>query len=372
MARRIFLHIGAPKTGTTYVQNVLWANSASLRKRGILLPGTSRAHEQAMADLRSAPWKDPDAPWTWDRLVDQLGRWHGDVIISNEGLGAATREQAARAVASLAGAEVHVVVAGRDLWRTLPSMWQQSVRARSVWSFETFLRAVQTGSFETFWEEHTPERMFRRWGDLIPPTQRHLVTVPPPGAPYDTLWRRFADVLGIPDGLCELKVLASNPSLGATEIEVLRRVNQALGDRYPHRKPYQNVVQRHLVDAVLRKSSNGMKFGLGPEQAGWVLERAEAQIEELRAYPCRIVGDLEDLRPTEMTPARTPDELETTQVFEAAIETIIGMLGHAEKLSQRPDPPAGLNHVIRRAARKLKRGPRRTREVLESLRRPQG
>ena len=32
------------------------------------------------------------------------------------------------------------MVAGRDLWRTFPSMWQQSIRERRVWRFETFVR----------------------------------------------------------------------------------------------------------------------------------------------------------------------------------------------------------------------------------------
>ncbi len=39
MANRIFLHIGAPKSGTTYLQTVLWANRENLRRQGLLMPG---------------------------------------------------------------------------------------------------------------------------------------------------------------------------------------------------------------------------------------------------------------------------------------------------------------------------------------------
>src|SRR5687768_8068664 len=128
MAGRVFLHIGAPKTGSTYVQNVLWNNRDALHGAGILLPGSRSAHDQAMTDLREVPWRDPGATWTWDGLVAEARDWPGDVIISNEALGGATAAQAARAVRSLHPAEVHVVVMGRDLWRTFPSMWQQSIR----------------------------------------------------------------------------------------------------------------------------------------------------------------------------------------------------------------------------------------------------
>ncbi|MET0422283.1 MAG: hypothetical protein ABW046_00315 [Actinoplanes sp.] len=360
MARRIYLHIGAPKTGSTYVQNVLWHNHYALRRAGLLLPGTPVAHDEAMADLRGLPWHDA-AGWTWDRLAARAAEWPGDVIISNEGLGGATAEQAARAVRSLQPAEVHVVVAGRDLWRTFPSMWQQSIRGRSVWRFEAFMSAVERGAYDDFWEKHTANRMLRRWGDLVPAEQRHLVTVPPPGTPADTLWHRFAGVLGIPDGVCERTAPTVNPSLGAVEIEVLRRVNQALGDRYPHRAPYQQVVQRHLVDEVLKRRTGGVRFSVGAKRSGWVLDQAELQIKELREYPCRIAGDLDELRPVALRDDPAPDEVDDAQVLAAAIETIIGLVGHADALGRRVDrtPEVVLARLRTRATGGLRRRLRR-------------
>jgi hypothetical protein len=355
MAGRVFLHVGAPKTGSTYVQDVLWNNRAALRRAGLLLPGTRAAHDQAMTDLRAVPWRDPGATWTWDRLAAEAARWPGDVIISNEALGGATGEQAARAVRSLRPAEVHVIVVARDLWRTFPSMWQQSIRERRVWRFETFLRAVERGEFETFWEMHTANRMLRRWGDLVPADRRHLVTVPPPGAPQDVLWQRFAGILGIAEGLCVRAAPTANPSLGAAEIEVLRRVNQALGDRYPHRTPYQQVVQRHLVNAVLKQRPGQARFGVGLDRAGWVLDLAEQQIKELEEYPCRTVGDLGELRPATMRRTATPDELDDGQVLAAALETIVGLLGHAESLAEQ----AGRDRILVRLRRRMSSGLRR-------------
>ncbi|MFI7077540.1 hypothetical protein ACIBO1_09620 [Micromonospora sp. NPDC049903] len=357
MARRVYVHIGAPKTGSTFVQNVLWSNQNVLRKAGILLPGSAVAHDQAMADLRAAHWRDAEVYWTWDRLAEKARRWSGDVIISNEGLGAATGAQAARAVESLQPAEVHVIAAGRDLWRTFPSTWQQSIRARSTWRFDAFLRAVEAGRFDTFWDNYTAPRMLRRWGDLVPAQQRHLVVVPPPGAPRDLLWRRFAGVLGIPDGLCELTAPTSNPSLGAAESEVLRRVNQALGDRYPLRTPYQKVVQRHLVDAVLKERADTLRFGVGLDRAGWVCDLAEQQIAEIRDYPCTVVGDLDELRPTGMERTVSPDELDDGQLLDVAIETIVGMLGHADSLGRRAEGQADemLSRLKARAAGGVKR-----------------
>ncbi len=38
MANRVFLHVGTPKTGTTYLQTVMWANRDKLAEQGLLLP----------------------------------------------------------------------------------------------------------------------------------------------------------------------------------------------------------------------------------------------------------------------------------------------------------------------------------------------
>ncbi|GAA4609136.1 hypothetical protein BJY16_007180 [Actinoplanes octamycinicus] len=334
MSRRVFVHVGAPKTGSTFVQNVLWRNRERLRRAGILLPATRADQDQAMTDLRQVPWRDPDATWTWDMLVEQAAKWPGDVIITNEGLGGATAAQAARAVHSLAPAEVHVIVVGRDLWRTLPSMWQENVKSRSVGSFETFLSAIERGKNDAFWN-HTANRMLRHWGDQVPAERRHLITVPPPGAPHLLLWERFAGVTGIPEGLCEIVEEPANRSLGAVEIELLRRLNRQLGDRFPYRTPYRRNVLQHLVGPVLKQGSNELRFGIGMERAGWILDLTEQRIKELEEYPCHVVGDLDELRPAGMTETVSPDVVTDSQMLEAAIEALIGMIGYADGLHER-------------------------------------
>ncbi|WIM93376.1 hypothetical protein ACTOB_005353 [Actinoplanes oblitus] len=334
MTRRVFVHVGAPKTGSTFVQNVLWNNRETLKRAGILLPATRGQQDQAMTDLREVPWRDKDATWTWDMLVEKAAKWSGDVIITNEGLGGATPAQAARAVRSLAPAEVHVVVVGRDLWRTLPSMWQENVKSRSVGSFENFLSAIQRGKNDAFWN-HTANRMLRHWGDQVPPERRHLITVPPPGSPYMLLWERFAGVVGIPDGLCRIEQEPANQSLGAAEIELLRRLNRQLGDRFPYRTPYRRFVLRHLVGPVLKQGRNELRFGIGMDRAEWILDLTEERIKELEEYPCDVVGDLGELRPVDLKETVSPDDVTEAQMLDAAIEALIGMIEYSDGLYER-------------------------------------
>ena len=71
-----------------------------------------------------------------------------------------------------------------------------------------------------------------RWGATLPPSRVHVVCCPPPDADPALLWQRFAGVVGFdPDAFPPAGPDSANPSLGTTEIDLLRRVNVALDKR---------------------------------------------------------------------------------------------------------------------------------------------
>ncbi len=112
MPRKVYLHIGAPKTGTTYLQDRLAVNRKSLADHGVHypLPGLRLAsHFHAALDLLGLPWGFEDTTGHWEKMVRTVNRLDGTVIISHEVLASATREQVRRARESFKDAEVHVV-----------------------------------------------------------------------------------------------------------------------------------------------------------------------------------------------------------------------------------------------------------------------
>ena len=117
MADRVFLHVGVPKSGTTYLQTTMWHNRPELRAQGVLYPGRRRMdHFHACQDLRGKRGPRPGGPW--DRLRDEVKGWDGTGLVTHEFFSMATAEQAQRAVADLAPAEVSAAVhswAGRAL-----------------------------------------------------------------------------------------------------------------------------------------------------------------------------------------------------------------------------------------------------------------
>ena len=144
--RRVLVHVGAPKTGTSYVQDVLFLNRESLAGQGILYPAERfDEHFLAALDLMELHWGglETQAVGAWDRLAEQVRSWPGTSIVSHEILATASRQQVRRALDSFGDAEVHVVLSARDLVRQIPAEWQENVKHR-----RTVTRCTRSGGSE--------------------------------------------------------------------------------------------------------------------------------------------------------------------------------------------------------------------------------
>ena len=76
MARRVFLHVGTAKSGTSYLQDLWWRHRDELRAQGLLLPGRGRRDHFTAAALvkgMTAVVDDLDRRdrEVWRRLVEE-------------------------------------------------------------------------------------------------------------------------------------------------------------------------------------------------------------------------------------------------------------------------------------------------------------
>ncbi len=330
------MHIGEPKTGTTFLQDALWGNRARLAAQGLQLPGYSdRDHSRASRDLRETPRpaSDPADPWTgeWDVLSGQALRARGQVVISNELLAASSPQQAERAMRSLLRAEVHVVATVRDVAALLPAEWQEAVKCRGTTGWETWLDEVITAEHAAdrrrrswFWRVHDTLAILGMWSQHIPPDQVHVVTVPRQD-PAGLLWTRFAAVTGIDPEGCDLTRARRNSSLGLAETEFLRQMNQALPAGMPDWF-YAREIKQILAHGVLSARPHSSRPALLPSQHAWAAEQAEILIAGLRDAKYHVVGDLAELRPagrpgSPAGPVSPPAE----QQLEAAVQAVVAL-----------------------------------------------
>ncbi len=333
MARRVFLHVGTAKSGTTYLHDLWWRHHQVLRHRGLLLPGAvMRDHFVAAAQVKGMDALlrklSGDELTMWPRLLEEARSWPQDVLISHEHFSDSSAGAAAAALADLASAadEVHLVVTVRDLGRVLPSAWQQRVKQGARQPYGKFLATVRRGrDDQKFWRYQDVPGILARWAVGLPPEHVHLVVVPPAGAPRDELWLRTAAVLGVDvDGL-DTDPRLPNDSLGIVEAELLRRVNTAV-PRQRRSGALTRLTKGAFARDLLAGSAPQESFVLPVKHAGWVRERSERMVATLRAGAYDVVGDLDDLLPAGPRSGRTPDQTTDAELLAAATIVVARMI----------------------------------------------
>ena len=340
MRRRFFLHVGAPKTGTTYLQDILWASQRELRRQGFRLPLKSiDDHFYLTLALRNQldPQIDPRAALTvMDRLRKDVRRGSEDLLISHELLAAGTQERVDELMELLADFEVHVVITARDLARQVPAEWQQQVKTRVASPYWGFVNRVVNGRAQHFWSVQAIAGVAARWGRSLPPEQVHIVTVPPPGGSTDLLLERFCDAVGLrPEGLT-LRKARANASLGYEQIELLRQVNQALGDRLPNpRDAYSTVVKFWFAEQVLASQPARCKLALPMERWDWAVATNKEMVVRLEQGGYRVHGDLADLVPV-LQHAGVMDKPTPKDVTAAGVDAIAAMVTQRHRRAQLP------------------------------------
>ena len=172
----------------------------------------------------------------WKTVSDRA--WRGTAtpsIISNELLGGATPERIAAGIASVEPADVHVIFSARDFARQLVSDWQEHIKHKHEVTLEKFVDdLIELGLEapkpfgELFWGMHDASYVLRRWAVAVPTENIHVVTLPQPGAPKDTLWRRFCEATGLDHARFDSVTERVNPSMGVAETELVRRMNASV------------------------------------------------------------------------------------------------------------------------------------------------
>ncbi len=311
----VYFHVGAPKTGTTYLQRVLWQNRDALRVAGVLYPGdTLSAQVHAAFDLRDAGfqgYQDPRTPGAWAAIVAEAAEWNGPVILSQELFSPATSAQVQAALTALSFAEIHLLYSVRELSRQIPAAWQEDLKNRFTPTFDEFVASLRHEGEDgdelgrMFWRMQDAPVVLERWARDLPPEHVHVITVPKRADPPDVLWRRFSSVVGIDPDAYDLSRAFVNTSLGATEAEFLRRLNVALTAEVPW-PFYDEVVKHFLAQDTLSQRSNPRPVVLRPDDAVWVAARSTQIVDQLETAGYDVVGSLDDLRPTDPVASDTP------------------------------------------------------------------
>lgn len=328
---RVVLHVGAMKSGTTYLQSCLFDNKPLLRRNGVLLPGREwRSQARAVHGLLHSEGRQ------WRKMAARMAAHDGLSVVSMEFLAAASAERAREVRATLGDeSAVSVVISARDLNRSIPAMWQESVQNGRTWTWQRFHEAVvadrpsrkrpaeRSLAGAHFWRQQDLSRIAKVWGEVVGPEQVSIVTVPPPGSPRDLLWQRFAAVVGIDAELIEPVQLA-NESLGAASAQVMRRLNELL-DEADLGFAESQVARKRLLSKQVLAARKGAEPAIGLPVAPWVQEETDAMVAGLVDTGVQLVGDWGDLKPVDVA-GIDPGHVDQALLLETALGGLAGFL----------------------------------------------
>lgn len=342
----VYLHIGTPKSGTTYLQRLLGRNRERLAAQGVLWPGRTWVDQvhavRDLANIHPFDHRSADVAGAWQRLVDQIHAWDGhSAVVSMEWLVDAKPRHIRRAVETLAPAQVTVVLTARDLARTLPADWQENVQNWSTCTWEEYAAAVQAPESAgidagmRLWEQQDLGAILRRWTKVIPAERTHVVTVPAPGTDPQVLWQRFAAVIGVEPEDYATPPKSSNASLGVVSAELMRRINTLGHERGLSWKDSGKLLKQTLAKRVLtQRSSTEPTLALPDDLYPWVIDRSKSLVAEVEEIGVQVWGDLAELTPdpAHARKGTTPDTISDHELLEAALDGIVGLVSEVNRM----------------------------------------
>lgn len=231
--KRLYLHIGFNKTGSTTLQRCLFRNSTTLEQAGILYPG--RLHDSYMQNYQHTPlaaalperqvsWLRPGKRASLDRaLRDLLARIESSaaetVVISSEAFGGIdmTQDRVELVQRKLAQFDTRIIAYIRRQDEYFLSTYQEEIKNGGRHAFQ-FPRYATNRQF-TFSQRLAPWRaVFGADRVIVRPFERRFW--PDGNLEYD-----FFDIIGAPlDNLTPMEKPA-NESLSFCALEFMRQLN---------------------------------------------------------------------------------------------------------------------------------------------------
>jgi hypothetical protein len=336
VASEVFFHIGLPKTGTTYLQGVLWNGREALRDEDVLLPGSRhREHLWAALDLQGRKGlasRSPRAPGSFARLTDEVREWPGRAVITHEFFCGARKAQVATAMAALAPAKVHLVITARDTLGMLTAGWTEYVKNGGSKPLEQMPPTVPRVP-EFSWRTWDLGDVLRRWGPSVSPERVHILPIPASDEPADQHWRNFAAALRL-TGEYHPGGSPANPAIGVVQIEALRRINAQLTG---FGKPVDRGqwIRGYLAEELLARQA-GERPGAGADQVADCARRAEEAVAAIRKHGYAVSGSLDRLLVDPAQPGRRqPADVTDDEVIDAAAHLVADMLADVRALRRR-------------------------------------
>ena len=179
MAKRIIIHAGFHKTGTTALQRSFAAARAELLKHDVSYPGDWwRSHHKQVWSLRNRAWGWSSRGATrlpishWKTLVRDTRRQRQTTLLSSEFFAQLPLDKIQRIKNDFAGQPVEIVFTIRPMVSLLPSIYQQYLKFGLREDYDSWLHQMFDAPGEskvtpTFWKRHPQSAVIEKWAEVF-------------------------------------------------------------------------------------------------------------------------------------------------------------------------------------------------------------
>ena len=329
MAKKVILHVGFHKTGTTAIQASLFAAQTSLLEHGI--DYRTKASHGAAWSLSGKVWGwvnrggrlTPQS--NWRKFVRMANSSKHTFMASSEFFSELNQEHIGKIKQQIKSEKIKIVFTIRPLAKMLASSYQQYLKYGIKADYEKWLHEMldapgASKMTPTFWRRNFHGENIKLWAEVFG-AENITVMVVDETKP-DFLYEAFNKFLGLPAGTLVKQELGGNRSLTAEEASMLQQLNK----RFPKNRPwddYSIFIRQTAIRALTDSEphSSGTKL-LTPS---WAVEKAEEltadAVETIGKLGVNIIGDLQSLKNSKVPTGSSADA--TVIPVDTMIDTLL-------------------------------------------------
>ena len=360
MAKRLVVHAGFFKTGTTALQTSFAHHREELASHNILYPrlGATGQHRAAWAlSGRHWGWENQGGQTTprtvWESTIKELNAYRDTALLSSEFLAELLPEHIESMKRDIKADETTIVFTLRPLVKMLASQYQQSLKYGMRLDYLGWLDRVlndrtDTIPNKTFWRRHHHPNVIAQWVSVF--GAKNVVVIVGDETQPEFIFRSFNnDVLKLKNQVVnQIPETGLNRSLTWPEIQLLYEINKQY-DRDKGWDEYTTMVRNGIFRNLSNTPANPQDEKL--LTPSWAIQKSQAIatkfVSQIKDLEVRVVGNLDGIA-TATVPEGENQPTHGLDFSDAA--RIILMHSQAEILSEIPSL-----EIRREFARRLKR-----------------
>ncbi len=328
--KKLVIHPGFHKTGTTSLQQALAFSRKNLREENFYYPKIegSAQHRAAWAVIEKTwGWKNKGGRKTsyeeWEHLEKKIRKSKNTVLLSSEFFSEASQKQIGKLRSNLEGFESKIIFTWRPLPFLLASSYQQYLKYGIKASYEEWLHSIfdtprQSKITPSFWNRNLHGEVIEKWVNTFGHENVSIISIDEKKPTF--LFDSYAALAGIPANLLQLPEQSQvNRSLTAAETALLHQINL----NYPkdaHWDSYEVFIRKGNIrtltsSAVLDPTDEKL---MTPK---WAIDKAieinNQNVIDIKKLGINTVGDL-DRDDFQNIPVGTNSQIEKISILTAA------------------------------------------------------